>query len=137
MKKTLCLCFLLLPLLTLATHNRSGEITYRQTGVNTIELTITTYTKISPPSIQADRPNLQVQWGDGTPEETDEACGDIPIMITHTKTFASISGPNMDGSYDVSYTVQVVNNGGSAGSYDLDDTPTFDDDITINSGGYI
>lgn len=70
MKKTLCLYFLLLPLLTWATHNRSGEMTYRQIGVNTIELTITTYTKVSPPSDQADRDNLQVEWGDGTPEET-------------------------------------------------------------------
>ena len=72
MKKTLCLLsvLLVLPFWSWATHNRSGEMIYRQTGPNTIELTITTYTKISPPSDQADRSSLNVIWGDGTPEET-------------------------------------------------------------------
>lgn len=72
MKKTLYLfyAFLLLPLLAWATHNRSGEMTYRQIGPNTIELTITTYTKVSPPSNQADRSSLNVRWGDGSAEET-------------------------------------------------------------------
>jgi gliding motility-associated-like protein len=47
-----------------ATHNRAGEITYRQIGPLTIELTITTYTKNS--SSAADRDSLEVNWGDGT-----------------------------------------------------------------------
>ncbi len=47
-----------------ATHNRSGEITYRQTGPLTIETTITTYTKAS--SAGADRDSLELFWGDGT-----------------------------------------------------------------------
>lgn len=59
----------LFPSLLWATHNRCGEITYRQIGANTIELTITTYTKISGPSIQADRQRLNVNWGDGSVEE--------------------------------------------------------------------
>ena len=50
----------------LATHNRSGEMTYRQIDQNTIELTITTYTKISGQSAQADRDRLEVEWGDGS-----------------------------------------------------------------------
>lgn len=49
----------------LATHNRAGEITYKQTGSNTIEATITTYTKISGQSIHADRDELTIDWGDG------------------------------------------------------------------------
>jgi gliding motility-associated-like protein len=52
-----------------ATHNRSGEMIYRQTAQNTIELTITTYTKTSGQSAQADRDRLVVDWGDGSPEE--------------------------------------------------------------------
>jgi gliding motility-associated-like protein len=47
-----------------ATHNRAGEITYRQVGPLTIEITITTYTKTS--STGADRDSLEVFWGDGT-----------------------------------------------------------------------
>jgi gliding motility-associated-like protein len=47
-----------------ATHNRAGEITYRQTGPLTIEATITTYTKAS--STPADRDTLEICWGDGT-----------------------------------------------------------------------
>lgn len=47
-----------------ATHNRSGEITYRQIGPLTISATITTYTKAS--STAADRDSLLLNWGDGT-----------------------------------------------------------------------
>lgn len=71
MKQLLSLFIFLfcLPLGVWATHNRSGEMTYRQIGPNDIELTITTYTKVSPPSDQADRNELNVDWGDGTPTE--------------------------------------------------------------------
>ncbi len=48
------------------THNRAGEITYRQLSALTIEMTITTYTKGS--STAADRDSLDVSWGDGTKE---------------------------------------------------------------------
>ncbi len=47
-----------------ATHNRAGEITYRQTGPLSVEMTIITYTKAS--SVAADRDSLDVFWGDGT-----------------------------------------------------------------------
>jgi gliding motility-associated-like protein len=47
-----------------ATHNRAGEITIRQTGDLTIEVTVTTYTKTS--STQADRDSVRVFWGDGS-----------------------------------------------------------------------
>lgn len=72
MKKAFGLLSLLmvLPTLIWATHNRSGEITYRQIGQNQIELTITTYTKISGQSAQADRDQLDVNWGDGSPIES-------------------------------------------------------------------
>lgn len=49
-----------------ATHNRAGEITYRQTGPLTVEVTITTYTKTS--STAADRDSLDIIWGDGSIE---------------------------------------------------------------------
>ena len=46
-----------------ATHNRAGEITYRQISDLTFEITIWTYTYTLS---AADRPQLPVIWGDGT-----------------------------------------------------------------------
>jgi len=46
-----------------ATHNRAGEITCKQVGDFTYEVTVTTFTySLS----MADRPQLEVQWGDNT-----------------------------------------------------------------------
>ena len=61
--RLLFLLFLLGPLLvTKATHNRAGEITFRHLGGFEYEATITTYTKSDSP---ADRPQLPINWGDG------------------------------------------------------------------------
>jgi len=46
-----------------ATHNRAGEITYVQLSDLTYEITITTFTYTLS---FADRPNLDVEWGDNT-----------------------------------------------------------------------
>ncbi|MEX2588956.1 MAG: gliding motility-associated C-terminal domain-containing protein, partial [Chitinophagales bacterium] len=46
--------------------NRAGEITYRQISQLTFEATVTTYTKTSGPSLNADRDSLEIDWGDGT-----------------------------------------------------------------------
>jgi hypothetical protein len=71
---------------------------------------------------------------DGTPELTDDACGELPAIMLD-KSFVSAVGQN-NGTYDVTYTISVSNNGGATGEYDLSDTPSFDDDITINSASY-
>ena len=60
--------FILLSSLSFATHNRAGEITYRQLSNLEIEATITTYTKTTGASINADRDTVQICWGDGTCE---------------------------------------------------------------------
>ncbi len=49
-----------------ATHNKSGEIQYRQIGEKTIQCYIITYT--DPISVPADRDSLEVNWGDGMTE---------------------------------------------------------------------
>ncbi|MDQ3073682.1 MAG: fibronectin type III domain-containing protein, partial [Bacteroidota bacterium] len=46
-----------------ATHNRAGEITYKQIGLYTFEATVTTYTHTM--STQADRDDIPLEWGDG------------------------------------------------------------------------
>lgn len=63
---SLILCLLFSSQILWATHNRAGEITYRQIGALTIEATIVTYTKVSGQSIHADRSELDLHWGDGT-----------------------------------------------------------------------
>ncbi len=55
--------FLLNAVALFATHNRAGEITYRQIGPLKYEITLVTYTY----SLSvADRPTLEIRWGDGT-----------------------------------------------------------------------
>src|SRR5947207_2070354 len=54
-------------LLVHGTHNKGGDITYRYVSGFTYEIKITTYTKVSGTSINADRPVLDsVFLGDGT-----------------------------------------------------------------------
>jgi hypothetical protein len=48
-----------------ATHNRAGEITYKQLSMYTYEVTVYTYTNTAP-GVVADRPELTVEWGDNT-----------------------------------------------------------------------
>jgi hypothetical protein len=55
------LCFLFLNLS--ATHNRAGEITYVQKSDLTYEITLTTFTYTLS---FADRPTLDIEWGDNT-----------------------------------------------------------------------
>jgi hypothetical protein len=51
--------FLALTSVVTATHNRAGEITYRQLSDLTFEVTVTTFTYTLS---QADRPSLDVEW---------------------------------------------------------------------------
>jgi hypothetical protein len=54
----------------LATHNRAGTIEYSSLGGLSYQVSIITYTKISGPSGQADRDQLDLSWGDGNLPET-------------------------------------------------------------------
>jgi gliding motility-associated-like protein len=54
-----------------ATHNRAGEITYVHVSGFTYRFTITTYTKVSGTSADADRTRLGISWGDGTNDSLD------------------------------------------------------------------
>ena len=67
---------------------------------------------------------------DGEPDVSDDDCGDLP-NIELDKEFVSAVAIG-DGTYDVTYTIDVTNNGGAQGTYSLQDTPAFDDDIVIN-----
>lgn len=82
-----------------ATHNRAGEITYRQIGPLTFEVTVTTYTAFG--NGQADRDELVFQWGDNT-QDTVPRYEEIPITTTikrnRYKATHTYPGP---GSYSV------------------------------------
>lgn len=60
-----------------ATHNRAGEITYRQIGVNQVEIKLVTYTR---EQTQADRPIIDIRWGDGTLDSLERSVG-FPELI--------------------------------------------------------
>ncbi len=63
-KITISLAVLLLTIFRAdATHNRAGEVTYKQLSALTYEVTITTFTYALS---LADRPRLEVSWGDNT-----------------------------------------------------------------------
>lgn len=62
-KKILFFVSFLVPLIAFATHQRAGEITYEHISGLTYRFTIITYTYT--PS-DADRPELEFSWGDGT-----------------------------------------------------------------------
>ncbi|MAX82065.1 MAG: hypothetical protein CL843_18035 [Crocinitomicaceae bacterium] len=65
MKKIILLIFFsFISTWVLATHNRAGEITFEHVSGLNYRITITTYTKAS--SIQADRDELTLEFGDGT-----------------------------------------------------------------------
>jgi len=64
----LLLLFVIIPVALQATHNRAGEITYKQISDLTYQITVTTYTSTGPEPV-ADRPKLEVQFGDGTKAE--------------------------------------------------------------------
>ncbi len=64
MRKIWLLVVLIIGYLTVtATHQRAGEITFRHIEGLTYEVTILTYTFAPSP---ADRPELEILWGDGT-----------------------------------------------------------------------
>ena len=58
---------LFLSLATFATHNRAGEITYRQISELTYEITLITYT-YTPSAANESRDKLPIDWGDDTDE---------------------------------------------------------------------
>jgi len=64
LKKVIYILFFLVSINAFATHNRAGEITFVHISGLTYGITVTTYTKDSSP---ADRPKLEIRWGDSSP----------------------------------------------------------------------
>lgn len=64
LKKFLYILLFLISANLFATHNRAGEITFIHISGLTYGITVITYTKDSSP---ADRPKLEIRWGDSSP----------------------------------------------------------------------
>ena len=62
-RRIIFLILVLIGLAAHATHQRAGEISYRAINSLTYEITVVTYTYTPSP---ADRPELEISWGDGT-----------------------------------------------------------------------
>lgn len=62
-KFLLIICLIFTSTLAFSTHQRAGEITYKAISLLKYEFTIVTYTYTPSP---ADRPELRIDWGDGT-----------------------------------------------------------------------
>lgn len=95
----------------MATHNRAGEIIFKQIAPLTIEATIITYTKTS--TVQADRDSLTICWGDGTCETLLRSNGNgDPIENDYqVNTYTGVHTYAEIGSYTLSMT-DVNRNGG-------------------------
>lgn len=95
----------------LATHNRAGEITVRQTGDLTIEVTVTTYTKTT--STQADRDSVRVFWGDGSSQYIYRINGDGTPLANDRKLNYYVASHTYPGR--ATYTISMMDpnrNGG-------------------------
>ncbi len=99
---TLMAPFLLIPAESEATHNRAGEITYERISQNTIRATLHTYTDTR--SMAADRPQVEIFWGDNTSSVVDRSSqADIGDFIFENQYTATHTYPG-SGTYTISYT---------------------------------
>jgi len=103
--------FFLAPAAMWATHNRAGEITIKQTGDLTIEVTVTTYTKTT--STQADRDSVRVHWGDGSFEYVYRINGEGTPLANNRKLNYYVASHTYPGR--ATYTISMMDpnrNGG-------------------------
>lgn len=109
----LLIAVLAIPTALLATHNRAGEIHIQQIGPLTIRATIITWTKISGPSINADRDTLPINWGDGSIQRIARSNGQGVLIAPDVKYNIYIAEHTYAGpaTYRVSMT-DMNRNGG-------------------------
>ncbi|MCC7332676.1 MAG: gliding motility-associated C-terminal domain-containing protein [Flavobacteriales bacterium] len=100
-----------LPLSIFATHNRAGEITFKHISGFTYEITVITYVKESSP---ADRPELEIYWGDGTPLDTINRISEISLGSDIKKNTYS-ENHTYPGASPIPYTIRIEDPNRNAG----------------------
>lgn len=103
MKKIIYILLLLFSVQAYATHNRAGEITYTHVSGLTYEITVTTYTKASS---QADRPKIEIYWGDSTPLDSIDRISDV-LLGNNIKKNVYIARHTYPGPNPTPYVIQV------------------------------
>jgi hypothetical protein len=94
----------------MATHNRAGEIIVCHVNGYTYEVTIITHTKLSAP---ADRPELVLDWGDGSPLDTipRSSIQDDPGQDLRRSTYVAIHTYSGPGQFILQFDDQNRNGG--------------------------
>jgi gliding motility-associated-like protein len=101
----LLLFFILASLQTaMATHNRAGEITFRQISQYKFEIKLTTYTDSR--SVPADRSSVDIDWGDSTNDTVPRDPG-YPILVapfTYKNVYTYIHQYATPGQFTIRFT---------------------------------
>lgn len=97
------LIFIFSALNVLGTHNRAGEITFTHVAGLTYEITVTTYTKDSSP---ADRPKLEISWGDNSPLDSIDRVSDI-LLGNDIKKNIYVAQHTYPGASPIPYVISV------------------------------
>ena len=111
MKNLLYIFLLFVSAQAFATHNRAGEITYRHISGFTYEITVITYVKESSP---ADRPNLEVIWGDGSTLDSINRTSSISLGNDILKNIY-VENHTYPGSSPIPYLIRVEDPNRNAG----------------------
>jgi gliding motility-associated-like protein len=84
-----------------ATHNRAGEITYRQLSKYTYEITLITYTDSR--STSADRPTITLTWGDNNSEDVKRSNQDSLSNNTNRNVYIKTHTYPGPGTYTIQF----------------------------------
>jgi len=117
-KKCLHIILLLSVLPVYATHNRAGEITFRLISGLTYEVTVTTYTDVSEP-MNADRPSLEILWGDNTPLDSISRTSETILVLGSIKENRYIGQHTYPGPSSIPYNISVEDPNRNAGSVNV------------------
>ena len=94
-----------------ATHNRAGEITFRYLSGDNYEITVTTYTRAS--SCQADRCEIEINYGDGSPTDTIKRTNGGPCPTTQgcEDNSCNFCGEIFPGNPDIKINIYRIQHG--------------------------
>jgi gliding motility-associated-like protein len=109
-RSLLLLLALVATTMVMATHNRAGEIIVCHVSGLTYQVTIITHTKLSAP---ADRPELVLDWGDGSPLDTiaRTSIQDDPSRDLRRSTYVATHQYSGPGVFTLSFDDQNRNGG--------------------------
>jgi gliding motility-associated-like protein len=123
LKKISYILFFLLASKAYATHNRAGEITFTYISGLTYEISVITYTDVSPPpgggqTQNADRPNLEISWGDNSPRDSIARISEV-LLPNNIKKNTYIKQHTYPVASPFPYIISVEDPNRNAGSMNI------------------